>query len=99
MCGQTDFLQTFIVYIFMQFILVKTEVFSLLFVSRECLQCNDSVKGKEAINNSLETIHSFYFFIVWVIHDYVIDDIVLIWSRNGAIKTKAFVKGLLEPKL
>ena len=44
--------------------MVKTEVFSLLFVSRECLQCNDSVKGKEAINNSLETIHSFYFFIV-----------------------------------
>ena len=25
-------------------------------------------------------------------------DIVIIWSRNGAIKTKAFVKGILEPK-
>ena len=26
-------------------------------------------------------------------------NIEFIWSRNGAIKTKAFVKGLLEPKL
>ena len=25
--------------------------------------------------------------------------IVFIWSRNGAIKTKTFVEGLLEPKL
>ena len=24
---------------------------------------------------------------------------MFVWSRNGAIKTKVFVKGLLEPKL
>ena len=24
---------------------------------------------------------------------------MFIWSRNGAIKTKTFVKGILEPKL
>ena len=93
MCGQTDFLQTFIVYIFMQFILVKTEVFSLLFVSRECLQCNDSVKRKKAINNSLETIHSFYFFhCVYVIHDYVIDDIVFIWSKMAQSRQRPLLK-------
>ena len=26
-------------------------------------------------------------------------DIVLFWSRNGAIETKAFVKGLFAPEL